>query len=57
MCSTEIAILMVQNDLLMSVDTNGAALVILLDLSAIDTIDHGILLSWFEYASMIKAPW
>ena len=42
--STETALLRVQNDLLMGVDANGGAILVLLDLSAaFDTIDHDIL--------------
>ncbi len=47
--STESALLRVQNDLLMSVDGEGAAALVLLDLSAaFDTVDHSILLSLLE---------
>src|SRR6056300_1410090 len=39
--STETALLKVQNDLLLSIDTMGGAVLVLLDLSAaFDTIDH-----------------
>ena len=44
--STETALLKVQNDLLMSLDTMGGAVLVLLDLSAaFDTIDHSILIN------------
>ena len=43
--SVETALTRIHNDLCMSVDRHGAALLILLDLSAaFDTIDHGVLL-------------
>ena len=43
--STETALLRVFNDLLLSVDTHGGAILVLLDLSAaFDTIDHATLL-------------
>ena len=44
--STETALLKVQNDLLRTMDKSGAAILVLLDLSAaFDTIDHDIMLS------------
>ena len=44
--STETALLQVQNDLLMSIDADGGAILVLLDLSAaFDTIDHSVLLN------------
>ena len=55
MYSLETALLTVQNDLLMAVDTKGTALLILLDLwAAFDTIDHGMLLPGLEYAFGLK---
>ena len=43
--SVETALARIHNDRCMSVDMHGAALLILLDLSAaFDTIDHGVLL-------------
>ncbi|MCG8431411.1 MAG: reverse transcriptase family protein, partial [Candidatus Omnitrophica bacterium] len=47
--STETALLRVQNDIRMMVDKHGAAILVLLDLSAaFDTIDHDILLERLE---------
>ena len=44
--STETALIKIQNDLLREVDVSGAAILVLLDLSAaFDTIDHTILLN------------
>ena len=48
--STESALLRVQNDLLRAVDTHGAAILVMLDLSAaFDTIDHATLLKALEF--------
>jgi hypothetical protein len=53
--STETALLKIQSDLLMAVDQKGAAVLVLLDLSAaFDTIDHGILLERLEVNFGIK---
>ena len=47
--STETALLKIQNDILISLDSSKGVILILLDLSAaFDTIDHGILLSRLE---------
>ena len=44
--STETALLRVQNDILQTIDNNGAILLVLLDLSAaFETVDGDILLS------------
>ena len=44
-CSTETALVRIINDLLLAVDEQGAAILVLLDLSAaFDTIDNKILL-------------
>ena len=49
MHSTETALLRVHNDILQAVDSNGGAILVLLDLSAaFDTIDHGKLLNILE---------
>ena len=49
MHSTETALLRVQNDLLQAVDSQGGAILVLLDLSAaFDTIDHAALLHALE---------
>ena len=48
--SNKTALLRVQNDLLRAVDESGAAILVLLDLSAaFDTIDHGVLLRALQY--------
>jgi len=44
--STEFALLKVQNDLLMNMDSKRVTLLVLLDLSvAFDTVDHDVLLN------------
>ena len=41
LCSTETALLQVQNDILQAADSEGGAILVLLDLSAaFDTVDH-----------------
>ena len=48
--STETALLRVHNDILQAVDESGAAILVMLDLSAaFDTIDHAILLSALQH--------
>ena len=48
--STETALLRVQNDILRSIDRDGGALLVMLDLSAaFDTIDHATLLHMLEH--------
>ena len=50
MHSTETALLRVQNDLLQAIDDSGAAILVMLDLSAaFDTIDHNVLLDALEH--------
>ena len=43
--STETALIKVQNDILSALDVGSSAILLMLDLSAFDTIDHDILLS------------
>ena len=53
--STETALVRVQNDILSILDQGGAAIPVLLDLSAaFDTIDHSILLSRIESVLAVK---
>ena len=56
MHSTETALLRVQNDLLMGVDADGGAILVLLDLSAaFDTIDHDILCKRLQNLGVVGA--
>ena len=53
--STETALIRVQNDILSALDNKGAAILVLLDLSAaFDTIDHSILLTRMETMLGVK---
>jgi hypothetical protein len=53
--STETALTRVQNDLLRAVDSEGGAVLVLLDLSAaFDTLDHTLLLHSFEHRIGIR---
>ena len=53
--STETALLRVQNDILQAVDSEGGAILVLLDLSAaFDTIDHQKLLDLLDYSFGIR---
>ena len=53
--STETALVRVQNDILSALDNKGAAILVLLDLSAaFDTIDHSILLTRMETMLGVK---
>ena len=55
--STETALLRVHNDIQQIVDTDGAAVLVLLDLSAaFDTIDHARLLSILEHDNGVTGP-
>ena len=53
--STETALLRVQNDIRQAVDSDGGAILVLLDLSAAsDTIDHQKLLGLLDYSFRIR---
>ena len=53
--STETALLRVQNDILQAVNSEGGAILVLLDLSAdFDTIDHQKLLELLDYSFGIR---
>ena len=53
--STETALVRVQNDILRTIDNNGCAILLLLDLSAaFDTVDHHILLTRLSHRLGIK---
>ena len=53
--STETALLRVQNDIIQAVDSEGGAILVLLDLSAaFDTIDHQKLLDLLDYSFGIR---
>ncbi len=53
--STELALLKVYNDILLTVDSGASAILVLLDLSAaFDTVDHTILVSRLEQYAGIQ---